>query len=918
MADELDTRPVEGPPNWDDDLEFPSRLGRYAVLQEVGRGGMGRVFRAYDAKLEREVALKVVLDSQVSTETAARLVVEARVMAKLAHPNVVAVYDVIEADWGDRRRLVIAMEFVPGDSFRAWLRRPGLTQTAILEAFLAAGKGLAAAHAAGILHRDFKPGNVLVDDRGLQRGGELRVKVTDFGVAKWLHDLDSSEARAPVSTTSAELTAAGAVLGTPRYMPPEQHADDELTPQADQYAFCVALWEALAGSPPFGASPTLADKRRALPSWPRNDTPKRIVEALHRGLQVDPSARWPSMAALLEAIAPTPRRGRRPVERALLAAFALTTVGLGVSRLTEDEADDTVPEACRDAKLRLEAAWGQAKRDAVRQRLDASSERDAAQERWTLVAARLDGYANDWAEQYGAACREAATDTEDTNLANLRLGCLDDARKTFEVTTTALAHSTPEALATAVGSLDGLVELRSCADARVLARRASWSVPEDATCHEGAEAALRAARVAARLARPEAARPEFEAAVEATALCPHDSFAARLGLVEGTLLAAGGTYDEAATVLELAHRDAVAYDQRDLLLDIATLEIKVLGLGLEAFERAAQLYPTARGLADGDVENEIDVAVHIARVELQRKQYARAEAELLQARGALERAGLPADADLENTYGQLHDRRGELDDAGERYRHAYRLYVERIGEFHPATLRVRASIASVLRRQKAYEQAEAEYRAVLAQLRSAVGEKHPMQAELQSNLGNLLLDMQRYEESVTFHRRALALHASLLGPDHTSVALTRMNLGIALRHVKKDVEAAREFAEVARAYAASLGPDDSNTLFAEIIEGGALAAAGRHEEADQIAEDAWPRMAAQAQTVAAFELVDFVKSYAAIVYRDGEDPNRRARALSSLRLVETELGRRHAERPSADLEAQQKRLDALIDAALEG
>ncbi|MBL4689410.1 MAG: protein kinase, partial [Nannocystaceae bacterium] len=279
------------------------RIGRYAVLGHLGAGAMGIVLRAYDPKLEREVALKI-LRGAMSQDSRMRLVREAKAMAKLNHPNVVGLYDVeIEPDC-----VVVVMELVRGLTLRTWMaRRPQWPE--VLEHFGQAGRGLAAAHAAGLLHRDFKPANVLVGDDG-------RVRVTDFGIARAQASGPSPDTGPAVPPAQdPALTEAGVVVGTPAYMAPEQHRGLPLTTAADQYAFATALFEALTGSRPHQGLPTeaLAEaKLRGSPAWPRDTgVPARVCEAVCRGLAPNPGDRFPSMDAMLRALASRASKARR-------------------------------------------------------------------------------------------------------------------------------------------------------------------------------------------------------------------------------------------------------------------------------------------------------------------------------------------------------------------------------------------------------------------------------------------------------------------------------------------------------------------------------------------------------------------------------------------------------------------------------
>jgi predicted Ser/Thr protein kinase len=280
-------------------------LGRYRLERELGAGAMGVVHAAFDPDLERRIALKVLRTATATREARDRLMREARAMARLAHPNVITVHEV--GTVGDRD--FVAMELIRGETLAEWLRKAQRPRAAILEAFVAAGRGLAAAHAAGIVHRDFKPHNVL-------RSREGRIVVTDFGLARQAEGIPpvglagfetpsagtqlTATARTPASL--AAITVTGSLLGTPPYMAPEQWSGGALTPATDQFAYCVALWEALAGERPYQGE-TLEELRRQIAQGPAAlqapRIPRRVRGILRRGMDPAPERRWPSMDALL-------------------------------------------------------------------------------------------------------------------------------------------------------------------------------------------------------------------------------------------------------------------------------------------------------------------------------------------------------------------------------------------------------------------------------------------------------------------------------------------------------------------------------------------------------------------------------------------------------------------------------------------
>jgi predicted Ser/Thr protein kinase len=310
-------------------LSVGDRVGRYLVLSSIGAGGMGVVFAAYDPQLDRKVALKLLRANMAGAnakEARTRLKREAQAIAQLNHPNVVGVYDVGTTDAGD---VYIAMEFVEGDTLTSWLRKWPRTWREILEVFHQAARGLLAAHSVGLLHRDFKPDNVLV-------GGDGRVRVTDFGLARSVFLDDSS--RGPTTPSGSkpahgsplqvDLTATGTVLGTPRYMPPEQLTGPNIDARADQFSFCVALYEALWSAHPLpGATSVsmLEQGEKAIPPPDSSKVPPSIVRAVLRGLEKDRAKRYPTLSALVHDLAPPVQRSPLPY----IAAAAVMAVLVG-------------------------------------------------------------------------------------------------------------------------------------------------------------------------------------------------------------------------------------------------------------------------------------------------------------------------------------------------------------------------------------------------------------------------------------------------------------------------------------------------------------------------------------------------------------------------------------------------------------
>ncbi len=401
-------------------------FGRYKIVRRIGSGGMGTVYAAFDPTLDRTVALKVLHDRVEDDDAEQRLLREAQAMARLSHPNVVTVHD---AGMHDGRPYV-AMEFVDGHDLRTGLQREERSWSEIVDLFLEAGTGLAAAHAAGLIHRDFKPGNIMV-------GNDGRVRVTDFGLARaadatdW-EALESSHASQVTAQSGAEpsspldtpLTQEGAVLGTPAYMAPEQALEGRADQRSDQYAFCVALYVALFGAHPLGRSSSFPEFVARLGSQdaspPRGDhpVPGRIVDTIMRGLSRDPEDRHPDMDSLLEALRPEPlpkqRRWFIAGVAAVVAAVAVGIIGYTISR----------SRLCRAGEDHVAAVWNADRRTDLEQHFTSVADglgREAA----AAVATRLDDYTDRWADLHREVCVAARIRGETSEaLLDRQMACL--------------------------------------------------------------------------------------------------------------------------------------------------------------------------------------------------------------------------------------------------------------------------------------------------------------------------------------------------------------------------------------------------------------------------------------------------------------------------------------------------------------
>jgi eukaryotic-like serine/threonine-protein kinase len=376
-------------------LATGAMFGRYRVVGLLGAGGMGQVYEAYDGELDRAVALKILRPEIAGSAAplAERLRRESRLMAQVSHPAVIAVYDAGRE--GDA--VFVAMELVRGETLGAYIARTQPAWRDALALFARAGEGLAAAHAAGIVHRDFKPDNVLVeldDDRRAKR-----LVVTDFGIARRGGERDSRDRIALDDHRDVRLTATGAAIGTPAYMPPEQLEGRGVDARADVFAFAVSVWEALFGKRPFSGA-TVDQIRAAMAHAPqptRRGVPARIVRVLERGLAIDPDARWPDLRAMLDALSPPSRRGR--IVAIAAAVVALTAIAVAAEAPVRTRSSP--PDACASALADVARAY-----DPIREAMvGAALAADPAAKQ--LALARLATTRGSLAMSHALTCRAA-------------------------------------------------------------------------------------------------------------------------------------------------------------------------------------------------------------------------------------------------------------------------------------------------------------------------------------------------------------------------------------------------------------------------------------------------------------------------------------------------------------------------------
>ncbi|NVB81618.1 MAG: serine/threonine protein kinase [Kofleriaceae bacterium] len=478
-----------------------SMLGRYVVLSELGRGGMSVVYVAYDPQLDRRVALKVVRGDKLTEAYRARLHREAQALARLSHPSVVTVFDVgdIEDD------TFVAMELVEGKTLREWWRQEARTWREIIQVMIAAGRGLAAAHAAGIVHRDIKPDNIVVSDAGL-------VKLVDFGLARDLGDRSvdsvdgpSGESHDPGDSGSdlvsaagslggsssstlrplEQITAYGHVVGTPAYMPPEQRGRAvDADERSDQFSFCVTLYEALYKQRPFKATkkmvldpqeqltvadkPGLTPRTLAAPPPAKSDVPAWLQKVVERGLAAEKSHRYDSVADLLRELERDPERTRRRILVGGASLVGVATIAtLATWRLVSSSPRASAP-SCGTGDDRVAAVWNAGKRAA----LDKAAAKAGVPWAPTAVgtfAERVDSYATQWKAMYLDSCQATRVrNVQSPEALDLRSACLDHRLADLGALVDVMADANVDALRKAGEVVANLPPVSDCADVRAL------------------------------------------------------------------------------------------------------------------------------------------------------------------------------------------------------------------------------------------------------------------------------------------------------------------------------------------------------------------------------------------------------------------------------------------------------------------
>jgi serine/threonine protein kinase/tetratricopeptide (TPR) repeat protein len=921
-------------------LERGACVDRYLIVDKLGQGGMGVVYKAFDPELGRPIALKLLnTRSDASDVLRGRLLREAQALARLSHPNVIAVHDVGTVD----DDVFIAMEFVDGPSLRRWLASATRSQQEILEVFLAAGEGLRAAHRAGLVHRDFKPDNVII-------GLDGRVRVLDFGLARTAtgdedaaaqqpaagataNDVPASEAhptaderqgaarpavdaahanapevanatgpgtadvnavdaanlnaaeaarspavdaananaaeaarspavdaanvnaaeaaRSPAvdaanadadnapgvavprrsphswptvhtpaallpslgsSTTGApsltgsgavdrlrtNLTRAGSIMGTPRFMAPEQRQGAAVDERADQFSFCLSLYEALAGQFPYAGDSideldrnVLAGQIRELP--PSSRVPRWLHKVLLRGLSTAPEQRYPSMDALLAALRADPSLTRRNRWLALagVAVALLAVVGWRAAQKREIH-------ACAGAEAKLAGIWDGPRRRAIRAAF-LDSGKSYAPTVLATVERVFDNYTRAWVAMHIDACEATNVRREQSaEMLDLRMSCLEDRRMQLKTLSDLYVTADANLIERAAQSAESIPGLDPCADAAAL--RAPMTPPRDKQTQarvESLRGALAKASALGLAARYDDGIGVTRAVLADATTLHYPPLQAEAQLRLGRLLGEHGDYPEAASALHRGFVAALEGHHDEAAAEAAADLIQAVGERQAHYDDGDRWTAVAEALIGRLQRKEQLLGVLYNNRSLLRERESKYDDALRDATLALEleqRTLGPDRFNLAVTYHQLgnvHEARAEYPEALQSYQRAYAIERAALGPDHPNLAKTLVGMADVYGESGQHERALAMYDRALVDFRRIQAD-HPSLPMVYNNMGEELRALGRTDEALKQYERAFEIWQRTLGPSYeTAVALN--NVGQAELDLGRLPDALRDF-----------------------------------------------------------------------------------------------------------------------------
>ncbi len=857
----------------------PRSIGRFTIVRELGAGSMGTVYVAYDDELDRRVAIKVIHTgkdggSQMSAKTRAKAkakaaLVEARVrreamaLARLSHPNVVQIYEVGEAPAvgldgsvdPERSPIYLAMEYVEGITLRTWLeeaKREGRDDWRSAVGVLSqAGQGLAAAHRAGLIHRDFKPDNVILGDDG-------RVRVLDFGLARpHVSDdeaLDVGEARQPTtvpgeaqakdivgrlaeaprySESGTALTRTGMLIGTPRYMSPEQLFRQAADARSDIFSFALVLYEALYHQYPFPAKDVRGIILRVsggeVEPPPRSTkVPAWIHRVLLRGLQIEADDRFASMDEFLLALRRDPTQARRQAVGTALTTFLIGGAALAWNLQAPPES------ACADAHGALVGIWDEERGEALRERFVATEApyAEAAAERSREA---LDDYAERWATLRRETCEAHAGGLASDTRFDRQIACLNRRLRGLDALASVLIDGDGEALSHADEMVSALGALELCVDAD--SHPGDFAPPDDpeqAADVEAIRGSLERVRTLDLAGHYTTAANDAMVLLSAAEATGYEPVSAEVRYWNGLLQGRVGDLEQAEATLSRTLAQSFALGHQELAADTSLALLAVID-DAGRYDEALRWAPYAEALlqrAHPSAERRTTLQVAIAKVELHHGDYQAATERLEQTLDQRSAELSPDHPDVVPIYAALakvHQERHELDQALPLLRRALGILEDNLGPEHPRCATILDDLGGVLGMQGDYAEAELNLRRALDLRERALGPDHLLVGETLNNLGLVLSNLRRTEEAEGTFLRAIAVIEGAAGREHPSLGYP-LN-GLAVMHLESDrcAEAIPLLERALEINRRALQPDHKALAFPILNIAACNAMLGRHE-----------------------------------------------------------------------------------------
>lgn len=822
-----------------DTIERPGgQIGRFVVVSRLGEGAMGMVYLAYDPKLDRRLALKVLhrrrRSQRALAERQQRLRREAQAMAQLNHGNVVTVHDVGVAD----ERVFLAMDYIDGQTLRQWLDAGGHGWRQVLDVVLAAGRGLAAAHEAGVIHRDFKPENVLV-------GKDGAVKVMDFGLARPRGDGPSSiiEPEPSDEASDAEqadaqrdsqgwwqeksglisvegppdLTRSGDVLGTPTYMAPELFEGGDATASSDQFALCVVLYEGLCGVRPFAGESMAAiafniNQGQFAPAQPGKKPPAWLMRVIKKGLAIDPHRRHGSVQALCDAL-------EQGLGRRRTRLLGLTTAGVAVGAAGLAYALVPTPPPCGGAADRIAQVWNEPRAEAIAEAFEATKVPYAEQ---TLVRARerIERYATDWQQVYTEVCEATAVHaTQSPAELDRRIACLDERLTELDALLEVLGDADRRVAERAAAAASGLREPSIC-QSSTLSPHPTVEDPAQQGEFDRLRGELLRAEALERAGRYDDAIAASEVILEAATGLGSVALQAEALIQLGVANDMRGSYEPASAHLRRAYFMANEAGLDLLAARAAVSLITTEGIHLARSDDGLDWIRHAEAAFErSDTNDVLRGKFHTAVGSLRHQRFELDEARSHYEKAlVIERDALGEDhetvASLLAMLGAVQEQSGRSEDAVHSFERALAIHRAALGPRHPQLAALHNNYAVVLFGRRDLAGAQAQLEQALAIYRETLGE-HPATALFLDNLGGLMLLGEQLEEGRALIEEGLAMREQVLGPEHPAVANSLLNLGNAY-------ELAKDWGAAQRTYERSLtlmrkGGDPDNPQMARAI-----------------------------------------------------------------------------------------------------